>query len=155
MQRLLQQMVQCESSTAEWERLAAVSWISRVLEYNEDISEHVGLPIKLVSGIIHNDKEDPLTSVSAPTLHTPVPEADGCMWRQFTHEQGGEEKTIFPPLLCSGYPLTKHFSMILQWSWYVRFLQSWEYPVAPCLSTSACQHNPEAEYLCASPDSGA
>lgn len=42
--------------------------ISRVLEHNEDITEHVGLHIKLVSRIIRNDKEDPL---SPPCLRAP------------------------------------------------------------------------------------
>lgn len=85
---------------------AGMVWISGVLEHNEVITEHVHLHIKLVSRITHNDKEDPLTSVFAPGLDSPVPEADGWMWMQFTHEQGRKgKKTIFPPYFAAVTPL--------------------------------------------------
>lgn len=76
----LQQMVRCESA-AEWVEIGTgISLnISGVPEYNEDISEHVELHIKLVPRIIRNDKEDPLTGMPAPAPHPSVPEADGWM----------------------------------------------------------------------------
>lgn len=76
----LQQMVRCESA-AEWVEIGTgISLnISGVPEYNEDISEHVELHIKLVTRIIRNDKEDPLTGMPAPAPHPSVPEADGWM----------------------------------------------------------------------------
>lgn len=105
----LQQMVQSESAI-EWEEIgtgiSGIQW-----RYQGARRLH----IKLVSRIIR-DKEDPLTSGAAPAPNTPVPEADGWMWMQFTHEQGRKEKTIFPPLLCSCYPLMRHFSMMCCYS---------------------------------------
>lgn len=76
----LQQMVRCESA-AEWVEIGTgiALNISGVPEYNEDISEHVELHIKLVPRIIRNDKEDPLTGMPAPAPHPSVPEADGWM----------------------------------------------------------------------------
>lgn len=133
----LQQMVRCESA-AEWVEIGTgISLnISGVPEYNEDISEHVELHIKLVTRIIRNDKEDPLTGMPAPAPHPSVPEADGWMWMRFTHEQGRKEKTIFPPLLCSCYPLTKHFSMM---SCNTFEFEDWGNTLCFSLQTPLCQ----------------
>lgn len=53
--------------------------MSGVLEYNEAITELVHLHSKLVFRMIHNDKENPLTSTFASALDSPIPVADGWM----------------------------------------------------------------------------
>lgn len=127
-----------------------IVWISGVLEHNEVITEHVHLHIKLVSRIIHNDKEDPLTSVFAPGLDSPVPEADGWMWMQFTHEQGRKEKNYLSSLLCSCYPFTKHLSMILCDTLEFKNIRC--SPVSLHFCLPGVLYNTEKECLDASPD---
>lgn len=129
---------------------AGMVWISGVLEHNEVITEHVHLHIKLVSRITHNDKEDPLTSVFAPGLDSPVPEADGWMWMQFTHEQGRKEKNNLSSLLCSCYPFTKHLSMILCDTLEFKNMRRSSVSLHFCLP--GVLYNTEKECLDASPD---
>lgn len=107
----------CDEVYGRWFS-AGMVWISGVLEHNEVITEHVHLHIKLVSRITHNDKEDPLTSVFAPGLDSPVPEADGWMWMQFTHEQGRKEKKQSFLLTLQLLPLYK--ALIDDTLWYIR-----------------------------------
>lgn len=97
------------------------------IQWSNAVPIHVD--IKLVPRVAHNDKENPLTSSLAHILDSPVPEADGSMWIQFTHEQGRKEgKTIFAPLLCSCYSLTK--ALMDNVVWYIGF---WEYRLHLCL----------------------
>lgn len=72
---------------------------------------------------------------------------------QFTHEQGRKEKTIFPPLLCSCYPLTMHFSMMLcnTFEFEDRGNTLWLGASPLLLARSVLQHNPEGESLDESP----
>lgn len=107
---------------------AGVIRMCRIAQYNEAIAVRIHFDIKLVPRVAHNDKEDPLASLLAHSLDSLVPEADGSMWMQFTHEQGRKEKTIFPPLLCSCYSLTK--ALMDNAVWYIGI---WEYRLHLCL----------------------